>query len=109
MRDLLRFVGLVLSVTSGGCLVGCANANTDITQDQQEARLDNTMSRLEDANFVGDIDVQSDSGGSVLGAHARQSVWLGPAESTLHVKAKGKVDYTQLPRVKPAPATPAPK
>jgi hypothetical protein len=67
------------------------------------------MARLEDANFVGDIDLETDSGGSPLGIHARQSFWAGPAESTLRVKAKGRVDYTQMPRPKGQPATPAPK
>lgn len=109
MKNLLQFVGLVLSVTSGGCLLGCAGKNADITQDQQEARLDNAMSRLEDANFVGDIDVELNGGGSPLGLHARQSFWLGPAESTVSVKAKGKIDYTQIPRPKAQSDTLAPK
>jgi hypothetical protein len=103
MSNLLRFVGLVLSVSTGGCLIGCAGANADITQDQQEVRLDNAMSRLEDANFVGAIDIDVTGGGSPVGAHARQSFWLGPAESTVSVKAKGAVDYTKDPR--PSAAT----
>ncbi len=82
----------------GGILAGCAGKNPDLTQKEQEQRMDNSMDRLEDANFIGDIDMEANSGGSPVGAHASQSFWLGPKDAIFRLKCKGSVDFTKPPR-----------
>lgn len=52
------------------------------------------MDALEDARFKGSVTYES--GGSILGAHMRNSVWLGPGEQVF--RFNGEVDFTETPR-----------
>lgn len=87
-RIMLRKWFSVLVVLVGGCLIGCAS--TPEAREGLSAQLD----ALEQARFKGAVTFES--GGSIFGAHMRNSVWLGPAEQVL--RFNGEVDFTESPR-----------
>lgn len=102
--DKLFGVGMsaIASLVLLAMLAGCASAPkteaeakaSAINSQKNLAVLGAAMDALEDANFEGEVVLET--GGSPLGFHARQSFWAGPAESVFRVN--GRVDFTKVPR-----------
>lgn len=101
MKWITWLVGWIVAVIlSGGCSSNAAGR--DLTFEQKQARLESTLKALEQANFVGEVEL--DHAGTPLKAGIKQEVYLGSDSSKLRVL--GKVDFTQPPRTAPAAATP---
>ena len=95
MRLELRKARIILgAILAIGLVGGCSGKSKDISQVQQEERIDNFVDRLRQARFKGRAWVRL--GGSPLAFHMTQSFEVGSKQSDMGFE--GDMDFTQAPR-----------